>query len=164
MSEKLYSKEEVDRILKRAIDASPSYSGSITESELLRIATELNIDISQVRKAMSEDVAINEFESAKEIFRKRKRSSFYEHLTAYVIVNSFLVGIDYFVTPGISLPMIPGIGWSLFPILGWGIGLAFDFVDSFFPSEEKVEKGARKLMNSKKWKNILDNIIDAFNR
>ncbi len=155
MSEKLYSKEEVDRILKRAIDASPSYSGSITESELLRIATELNIDSAQVRKAMNEDVAVNEFESAKEIFRKRKRKSFYEHLTAYVIVNSFLVGIDY---------MTPGISWSIFPILGWGIGLAFDFVDSFFPSEEKVEKGARKLMNSKKWKNILDSLIDAFNR
>ncbi|PKL84453.1 MAG: hypothetical protein CVV22_12910 [Ignavibacteriae bacterium HGW-Ignavibacteriae-1] len=155
MSEKLYSKEEVDRILKRAIDASPSYSGSITESELLRIASELNIDTSQVRKAMNEDVAVNEFESAKEIFRKRRRKSFYEHLTAYVIVNTFLVGIDY---------MTPGVSWSIFPILGWGIGLAFDFVDSFFPSEEKVEKGARKLMNSKKWKNILDNIIDAFNR
>ncbi|MCO5251797.1 MAG: 2TM domain-containing protein [Candidatus Kapabacteria bacterium] len=155
MSEKLYSKEDVDRILKRAIDASPSYSGSITESELLRIASELNIDPAQVRKAMTEDVAVNEFESAKEIYRKRKRSSFYEHLTAYVIVNGFLVGIDY---------MTPGISWSIFPILGWGIGLAFDFVDSFFPSEEKVEKGARKLMNSKKWKNILDNLIDAFNR
>ncbi|MBE2190468.1 MAG: 2TM domain-containing protein [Desulfobulbaceae bacterium] len=155
MSEKLYSKEEVDRILRRAIDASPSYSGSVTEAELLRIANELNIDPSQVRKAMNEDIAVNEFESAKSVWLKRKRSSFYEHLTAYVIVNSFLVGIDY---------MTPGISWSIFPILGWGIGLAFDFVDSFFPSEEKVEKGARKLMNSKKWKNILDSIIDAFNR
>jgi hypothetical protein len=155
MSEKLYSKEEVDRILKRAIDASPSYSGSITESELLRIASELNIDPAQVRKAMHEDVAVNEFESAKEVFRKRRRKSFYEHLTAYVIVNTFLVGIDY---------MTPGISWAIYPILAWGIGLAFDFVDSFFPSEEKVEKGARKLMNSKKWKNILDSIIDAFNR
>lgn len=155
MSEKLYSKEEVDRILRRALEGSSSYGASITESELLRIASELNIDPVQVRKAIIEDVAVNEFESAKSIWMKRKRRSFYEHLTAYVIVNSFLVGIDF---------MTPGISWSIFPILGWGIGLAFDFVESFFPSEEKVEKGARKLMNSKKWKNILDNIIDAFNK
>jgi hypothetical protein len=155
MSEKLYSKEEVDRILRRAIDASPSYSGSVTEAELLRIANELNIDPSQVRKAMNEDVALNEFENAKAVWLKRKRSSFYEHLTAYIIVNAFLVGIDY---------MTPGISWSIFPILGWGIGLAFDFVESFFPSEQKIEKGARSLMNSKKWKKIFDNLIDAFNR
>jgi hypothetical protein len=156
MGEKFYSKEEVDRILKRALESSPSHGNLISETELLRIASELNIDPFLVRRAMSEDGSILEFENAKEVWRRRKKQSFYQHLATYVIVNGFLVGID-FVTSG-------SFSWSIFPILGWGIGLALDFVESIFPSEEKVEKGAQKLMNSKKWKGIFNNLIDSFTK
>lgn len=156
MGEKFYSKEEVDRILKRALESSPSHGNVISESELLRIAAELNIDPYMVRRAMSEDGSVMEFENAKEVWKRRKKQSFFQHLASYVIVNGFLVGIDL-VTSG-------SFSWSIFPILGWGIGLALDFVDSMFPNEEKVEKGARKLMNSKKWKGIFDNLIDSFSK
>lgn len=152
MAEKLYSKQEVDRILRRAMEASSNKGDTLTESEVMRIAEELNIDQNQVRIAMREDASVTQFENAKIMWRRKKKREFYQHLSSYVIINGFLVGLN--------VVMSGGIGWAVFPILGWGIGLTFDFIESFFPSEEKVEKGARKIMNSNKWKKLFDNIID----
>lgn len=152
MSEKLYSKQEVDRILRRAMEATSSKGDTLSESEIIRIAEELGIDQNQVRIAMREDASVTQFENAKIIWKKKKKREFYQHLTSYAIVNTFLVGLN--------VVLIGSISWAIFPILGWGIGLTFDFIESFFPSEEKVEKGARKLMSSNKWKKLLDNIID----
>lgn len=152
MSEKLYSKQEVDRILRRAIEASSSKGDDLSESEIIRIAEELGINQNQVRIALREDASVTQFENAKIIWKKRKKREFYQHLSSYVIVNGFLLGLNFV--------MSSGIDWAVFLILGWGIGLTFDFIDSFFPSEEKVEKGARKMMASKKWKKLFDNIID----
>lgn len=155
MSEKLYSKQEVDRILRRAIEATSSKGDTLSESEILKIAEELNIDKNQVRIAMREDASVTQFENAKIMWRKKKKSEFYQHLTSYVIINGFMIALNIFLSGT--------LGWAIFPLLGWGLGLAFDFYDSFFPSDEKVEKGANKLMNSNKWKKLFENIIDSIN-
>jgi hypothetical protein len=34
--------------------------------------------------------------------------------------------------------------------MGWGIGLAFHFVDTFFVNEERIEKGAERLLKRKR--------------
>jgi len=155
MQEKYFSKSEVDRILRRALEKSPPKGDTLTESEIIRIAEELGIDQNQVRIAIREEEKYAQFENAKILWKKKKRREFYQHLSSYVIINGFLVGIN--------VVMSGGIGWALFAILGWGIGLIFDFIESFFPSEEKVEKGARKMMASNKWKKLFDNIIDSIN-
>lgn len=152
MSEKLYSKQEVDRILRRAMEATSSKGDALSEAEIIRIAEELGIDQNQVRIAMREDASVTQFENAKIMWKRKKKREFYQHLSSYVIVNGFLVGLNVVMSGGIS--------WAIFPILGWGIGLTFDFIESIFPSEEKVEKGARKLMASNKWKKLFDNIVD----
>jgi len=155
MQEKYFSKSEVDRILRRALEKSPPKGDTLTESEIIRIAEELGIDQNQVRIAIREEEKYAQFENAKILWKKKKRREFYQHLSSYVIINGFLVGIN--------VVMSGGIGWAIFAILGWGIGLIFDFIESFFPSEEKVEKGARKMMASNKWKKLFDNIIDSIN-
>jgi len=155
MQEKYFSKSEVDRILRRALEKSPPKGDTLTESEIIRIAEELGIDQNQVRIAIREEEKYAQFENAKILWKKKKRREFYLHLSSYVIINGFLVGIN--------VVMSGGIGWAIFAILGWGIGLIFDFIESFFPSEEKVEKGARKMMASNKWKKLFDNIIDSIN-
>jgi len=147
MQEKYFSKSEVDRILRRALEKSPPKGDTLTESEIIRIAEELGIDQNQVRIAIREEEKYAQFENAKILWKKKKRREFYQHLSSYVIINGFLVGIN--------VVMSGGIGWAIFAILGWGIGLIFDFIESFFPSEEKVEKGARKMMASNKWKKTI---------
>ncbi|MBX3042283.1 MAG: 2TM domain-containing protein [Candidatus Kapabacteria bacterium] len=149
MSDKIFQSDEIERIIKRAISKNADYNSGITESELYRIAAELNISPQQVRNALQEEKDYTLFEQAKQMYLDKKRSSFREHLTAYIIINGFLVGLDYFLTGGIT--------WSIFPPLGWGIGLAFDFVDSIYPSKAKIEAGAKKIMKSNKWKNLFEN-------
>ena len=53
----------------------------------------------------------------------KKKSEFRAHLFAYVLVNTFLVGI--WVATG------AGFFWPAFPIGGWGIGLAFHAWDVY---------------------------------
>jgi hypothetical protein len=56
--------------------------------------------------------------------RVKAKIGFYSHLTAYIIVNGFLIAI-YILT---SFGYYP---WFVWPMLGWGIGLAFHFASVF---------------------------------
>lgn len=152
MQEKYYTKSEVETILRRALEKSSSKDDTLTESDLIRIAEELNIDQNQIKTAIREQEQITQFENAKIIWKRKKKREFFQHLSSFVIINAFLVVLNIIISGG--------IGWAIFAILGWGIGLTFDFIESFFPSEEKVEKGARKLMASNKWKKLFDDIIN----
>jgi hypothetical protein len=149
MSERVFTSEEIERILKRAMSRSADYGGGITESELLKIASELNLSKEQVLRAIREDSETAGFEEAKKMWIAKKRGSFKEHLIAYSIVNSLLLILNIYLTSSVN--------WAIFPILGWGIGLAFDYVDSYHTSEEKIEAGAIKLMKSNKWKKLFEN-------
>ena len=69
------------------------------------------------------------------IARLKKKSEFWSHVLAYVLVNAFLVVI-WTVTGG-------GFFWPVFPLLGWGIGLAFHARDVFWGekfSEERIRR------------------------
>ena len=58
------------------------------------------------------------------IQRLEKRSEFWTHLSAYVLINGMLVTI-WFLASG------EGLFWPVFPILGWGIGLFFHAIETF---------------------------------
>lgn len=78
--------------------------------------------------------------------RARRRvqaiKGFYSHLTAYVLVNLLLFGID----------MLDGGGdtWFYWPLMGWGIGLAAHWSTVFGPqrrfSADWEERKIRELM------------------
>ncbi|MBV8297753.1 MAG: 2TM domain-containing protein [Acidimicrobiia bacterium] len=55
--------------------------------------------------------------------RLHKKREFRNHLTAYVLVNSFLVVI--WLSTAIAIGDGAWFPWPIFPIVGWGIGLAF---------------------------------------
>jgi hypothetical protein len=77
---------------------------------------------------------------AEALERLRKRSEFWTHLMAYLLVNAFLVAIWYFVAGG-------GFFWPIFPLFGWGIGLFFHGWDTFRrpPSEERIRREMQRL-------------------
>jgi 2TM domain len=56
-------------------------------------------------------------ERAQAVRRLQARREFYQHITAYVIVNAGLIVI-WALTSG-------GYFWPVWPLLGWGIGLVF---------------------------------------
>ncbi|GAB1370705.1 hypothetical protein MASR1M45_07670 [Candidatus Kapaibacterium sp.] len=155
MSERIFSNSDVERILRNAISNKHGSSSGITESELFKIASELGISRDKVSKAINEDHDHIAYLEARKMWISKRHGEFYQHLTAYFIVNTMLVGLDWFLNG-------PGLEWAYWPVFGWGIGLAIDFVDSFFPNEEKIDKGAKKMMKSKKWKDLFENLGFSF--
>ncbi len=55
--------------------------------------------------------------------RVKKKKDFYQHLIAFVIVNSFLFFLNMVTTPF--------TWWFHYPLMGWGVGLAFHYVEAF---------------------------------
>jgi hypothetical protein len=133
-----YTPEEVNAILRRAIERQgPGATGSVTHDDLLETARELGIDAAQVEAALTEQETYGAIEEARVRWRAQRRKKFFEHLRAYLIVNSMLFLMDYFMTGGT---------WFYWCLFGWGIGILFDASDTFFPKEKDIERGARKLL------------------
>jgi len=75
----------------------------------------------------------------------KKRAGFKSQLISYVLVNSFLVALWFFVTGYDN-----GFRhfWPIWPILGWGIGLAFSYFGAYHNSSwMSAEKEYEKLKN-----------------
>jgi hypothetical protein len=58
------------------------------------------------------------------IKRLEKRSEFWTHLAAYLLVNAVILMVWYVAAGG-------GFFWPIFPLLGWGIGVFFHGMDVF---------------------------------
>jgi 2TM domain-containing protein len=74
--------------------------------------------------------------------RLKKKSEFRSHLTSFLLVNAFLVGIWAFTGQGYF--------WPIWPILGWGVGVGFHAWDTYGrpssgPSEEQIRREIDKL-------------------
>lgn len=67
---------------------------------------------------MDEDKA---YERAKE--RVEEKVGFLSHLAAYVIINAFLLFLDYRDNKTID--------WAYWPLIGWGIGMLFHGLNVF---------------------------------
>ena len=70
--------------------------------------------------------------------RIKRRKDYYEHLTAYVMVNVFLWVL--------WLVMQMEFPWPVFVTFGWGIGLAFDTLDFFTNNPDKREDAIQREM------------------
>ena len=65
--------------------------------------------------------------------RAGAKYGFYIHLTAYILVNALLVGIN--------LSQTPDNLWVKWPIGGWGIGIAFHALAVFvLPKGESIKE------------------------
>jgi energy-converting hydrogenase A subunit M len=133
---KVYTKEELEQILKMALDSKANKSGVVDYENLLEIARELNIDENAVKNAISKMETKNNISLDKTKYIQNRRRKFFNHLKSYIIVNTALILMDFFMSGGLT--------WAYFPVLGWGIGLAFDAFDKLSFDEEKFEQSNRK--------------------
>ncbi|GIZ14416.1 2TM domain-containing protein [Capnocytophaga catalasegens] len=78
--------------------------------------------------------------------RVKKLKKFYNHLFSYLIINSFLVGLNLYQNPHNP--------WSLWVIFGWGIGLTSHalrvFAPDIFFGKNWEERKIRELMEQEK--------------
>lgn len=136
-----YSEEEVTQIIRHALGQG-GVNETVSHDDLVEIARSSGISGARLEDAIENMERHGVLNAAKAEFVKRHRADFYSHFTAYCIVNMFLIVINLFTTRGYF--------WAIFPIAGWGIGLAFHFMDTFFVSDDKIEKGAIRLLKQKR--------------
>ena len=120
-SSKQYSKEEVDRIIRRALKMKKA--DSINHQELVDTAREFGIDPQTLEAAIVQDKEVFEKERIHRKRLLRRKARFHRHLWSYIIVISALLLIN---------ATTPGPWWFQWPALGWGIGLAFNFKAAYF--------------------------------
>jgi hypothetical protein len=121
-SSKQFSKDEVDRIIRRALKLKKE--DSISHQELMDTAGEFGIDSETLQAAIEADRQDFEKERARKNRMERRKERFHRHLWSYLIVIGALMIINI---------MTPGPWWFQWPALGWGIGLAFNFKAAYFP-------------------------------
>jgi hypothetical protein len=126
-SSKKFSKDEVDRIIRRALKLNKE--DSISHQELMETAGEFGIDPQTLEAAIEEDKEEFQRERARKKRLLRRKAHFHRHLWSYLIVIGALLFINL---------LTPGPWWFQWPALGWGIGLAFNFKAAYFPVQKDM--------------------------
>lgn len=111
----LYRSEDVQKILQIAMTRSPD--DSFSENQLQEMATELGISSDVLKTAEKEWLEQQEETRQKQKITTRRRRGFIAHLIPYLIVNTFLIGLNLMTTPRIF--------WAIYPLSGWSLGLFF---------------------------------------
>ena len=122
---KQYSKEEVDRIIRRALKLKKE--DSIKHQELVDTAREFGIDPQTLEAAIEKEQESFAKEKARRTRLRRRKARFHRHLWSYIIVIGGVLLINI---------VTPGPWWFQWPALGWGIGLAFNFKAAYFPVQK----------------------------
>ena len=81
---KQYSKDEVDRIIRRALKLKKE--DSISHQELVDTAREFGIDRQTLESAIEEERKVYDREKARKEKLLRRKARFHRHLWSYIIV------------------------------------------------------------------------------
>lgn len=128
--EHLQDEGDVEAILHLALRKQGD--SHLLRERLQATANELGIPPQALAEAEKEYLSNKRVERERREFDEERRREFWTHLTAYIIVNLALVGIN--IATG------SGHFWAVYPILGWGIGLAFHAAETFHRGNEDYQK------------------------
>jgi hypothetical protein len=130
-----YHQEDIQQILNLAI-ARQANGGEFSREQLVEIATELGISTDTLLEA-ERDWQIQQGEQQKRSeFNLYRRGKLQKRVGKYLIVNSFLVGLN-FVSAG-------ELSWSLYILLFWGLGLGLGAWNTYQLQGEEYEQAFRK--------------------
>ncbi|AFY41073.1 2TM domain-containing protein [Nostoc sp. PCC 7107] len=133
-----YSQEDVQRILQLAIarqadDQDKEFSYEL----LLEIAGELDISPESLQLAETDWRSQQSEIQQRQAFDTYRLSKFKKRLGNFVIVNSFLILVNFFL-------IVPSIHWSLGICLFWGLTVGLDFWNNFYAKGEAYEIAFQK--------------------
>ena len=130
MADRVYSKEEADAILARAIELH-GHGEATSHAELVATAREIGVAPEALEIAAAEVLGRRSDDQALRALRARRWRGFLAHLVPYVCVGMLLGFIN--VATG-------GFPWAVIPMLGWGVGLASHLLAIALPDEEKLRR------------------------
>ncbi|MFP4282048.1 MAG: 2TM domain-containing protein [Opitutales bacterium] len=124
-----YSREEIDRIIRRA--QKKQGSEGVNHEELLAMAGELGLEPAALEEAIAEETDAKRISRAKAERQRRRRQEFKRHLMTFVVTMTFLFAVDL---------LSRGPFWFQWPLLGWGVAVAFHYLKAYHPSDEELEE------------------------
>jgi hypothetical protein len=142
MADRVYSKEEADAILARAIELH-GHGEATSHAELVATAREIGVAPEALEKAAAEVLGRRSDDQALRALRARQWRGFFAHLVPYVCVGMLLGFIN--VATG-------GFPWAVIPMLGWGIGLASHLLAVALPDEEKLRRRVARQRERESWR------------
>jgi hypothetical protein len=127
---RLYSKDEADAILARALEIQGRGDG-MSHDDLVAAGREVGVPREAIDRAAAEIQAKRlDAEALREV-RGRTWRGFYAHLVPYVLVNLLLSFVNV---------MTGGPPWVLFVTLGWGIGLGSHLLAVANPDPRRLRR------------------------
>lgn len=136
---KEYSRDEVEEILRRALEAQPLEM--LSHQDLVEAAIEAGIDADDVEAAAKQIEEEREVRAEEERIVNWRRKRFLQSIYTYVVVNAGLFIIDIMAGPG---------WWVQWVLAGWGIVLALGARRALMPDRERLRARARRKIAKKK--------------
>ena len=130
---KQYSRDEVEEILRRALESQPLEM--LSHRDLVDAAVEAGIDAADVEAAAKQIEEEREVRAEEERIVSRRRGRFLQGIYTYVVVNAGLFVIDVMAGPG---------WWVQWVLAGWGIVLALSARRALMPDRQRLRARARR--------------------
>ncbi len=130
-----YSRDEVQAIMQRALDAQRTQSDEVSHDELVAIARDLGVapaDLEAAARTVREE---RDLEASRAAVRRADRQGLLAHAIPYVLVNLGLA---------LTLSITHNVSGFIWCALGWGIGLAMHAWRVFWPDPQRFDARVRK--------------------
>lgn len=121
-SPEFYYPEDIQQILQLAL-AHQGDKEKLSREQLWEIAAELEIEPAAMELAEQQWRDQQAIAQKRQEFQQLRRSQFFNRGVRYLIINSFLLGINFLSAGTVS--------WALYIALLWGLGLSLDGWKSF---------------------------------
>lgn len=147
-----YSRDEVEEILRRALETQPLEM--LSHEDLVEAAVEAGIDADDVEAAAQQIEEEREIRVEENRILSWRKKRFLQSIYTYVVVNGGLFLIDLMSGPG---------WWVQWVLAGWGIGLALSARRALMPDRERLRAKIRRRLSWRrrgKWEKQVRKEVD----
>ena len=130
-----YTTEDIQQILKIAI-ARQGEDDQLTRTQLWEIAEELDLDSQTIQAAETDWLQLKTIQQKHHAFDRYRYNRFKEKVIKYIVINSFLIAINFLV-----LNFAP---WSIFILLLWSPAIALNAWNTFHLKGEEYERAFQR--------------------
>lgn len=132
-----YSDDELEAILRRALEKQAETGDGFGHDELVAAAREVGLDEDAVERAIDEISHERGRGRIRADLKRRRLRKWVRHLVTYLAVVGGLLGLHALALVGT---------WVFWVAFGWGIGLALDTYGKLSsPTDEEVEREAERI-------------------
>lgn len=135
MTARRYSDEEVQQILRVALERERHDPAGLERDEIVGAAAEIGIDAASIDRAIAELEVQRQIEVEVATIRSERRASLFSHASTWLLVNAMLFAVDWADGGGY---------WFYWPLCGWGIAVLIQARRTLFPSLAKDRKKAQR--------------------